>query len=216
MKKVPSAKSIREARLNLVEALAHLDVATKAIRSKNPLKTPAKKTERVKKGRKLYKGFRVQHSKGVREYSLDVNVYENTQRYYLGQLSAIEYTTVRAGETERYRHEFSAMAMPTVYRIGNSYELIRSVVGRYKFGKRGFVDSTRYSDNNPEKPDYSVLVEVGTLDAYELSVGSVSNIALLSAGKVIGRKRVRMSIAPKNRPILAVTESGTAIYTLKK
>lgn len=226
MSKVPSARSIREARLNLNEALAHLDVAGKAIRARNPIGVSAGKknfykqpnAKVVKKGNDLYKKFRKCQPAGIREYNLNVNDYENLPATYLGLMSAIEYTTVRGGKTERYRHVFTQMASPAVYRIGTGMHLIRTVDGRYKFGRRGFVDHKVWKRHNPHRPDYGILVEVGTLDAYELRVSHVDKLSVVAAGKVVGRNRefVKIAIPVKSRPILAVTEAGTAIYTLKK
>jgi len=283
MSKLPTAKAIREAKLNITEALAHLNVVGKALRQKNPVKDMADirtklvrkivfsrgsnsdqcadflkinlkkvsdnkikkiladidsrtgrnkyldkydigeinkklldsrsgnrrsnpvqhEASKIKTAKRVYAGFRLSHSKSVREYRINANNYENSHKSMIGKMSAIEYSTVRAGKTERYRHEFKSGAAPEIYSINKHGSrlgyMIRSIGGRFKFGNRGFVDRAGKKENT-DFPDYSVLVEIGTLDAYEL-------------WSALG---VRFEIPAKSRPILAVTESGDAIYTLKR
>lgn len=181
------------------DAFATAEFYCRGVRKGNPVQEDSRK---IKVAKRVYAGFRLTHSKSVKEYKIDANKYDNgDDSLWLGRMVAIEYTTVRAGKSERYRHDFKPTAAPEIYsQGGRNIFNIRSIGGRFKFGKRGFVDSKGKRENT-DFPDYSVLVEVGSLDAYEFT------------GKG-GVKRVQ--IAVKNRPILAVTEVGDAIYTLKR
>lgn len=56
-----------------------------------------------------------------------------------GAVDAIEYTTVRDGKVERYRHEFSEAAAP-IMAISHDGKITVLVGGAYQFTDRGFID----------------------------------------------------------------------------
>ena len=57
-----------------------------------------------------------------------------------GELDAIEYTTVRDGKTELYRHEFGYKSKP-LFCVSPDGKQILIVGGRYKVNDRGIVDT---------------------------------------------------------------------------
>jgi hypothetical protein len=56
----------------------------------------------------------------------------------IGFLDGVDYTTVRDGKTERYRHKFKTQARPVLCTDANGQIFI--VAGRYRFTERGIVD----------------------------------------------------------------------------
>lgn len=59
----------------------------------------------------------------------------------VGTCDAIEYTTVRAGKTERYRHVFRKSDRPQLLVSGDGKQTILAE-GRYEFTERGFIDDS--------------------------------------------------------------------------
>lgn len=58
----------------------------------------------------------------------------------VGDLDAVEYTTVRDGITERYRHKFHVNDKPLLCVAPNGKLFI--IGGRYRFTERGIVDKS--------------------------------------------------------------------------
>lgn len=61
---------------------------------------------------------------------------------YIGPVLAIEYEAVRDGQTERYRHRFSAHAAPILAASDDGRQLLL-LQGRFRFTERGIVDTKK-------------------------------------------------------------------------
>jgi hypothetical protein len=59
----------------------------------------------------------------------------------IGPCDAIEYTTVRDGQTERYRHTFRAADKPLMCVTPDGVQILL-VGGRFRFTSRGIVDAS--------------------------------------------------------------------------
>lgn len=61
------------------------------------------------------------------------------EAFVIGPILAIEYLTVRDGETENYRHAFTKQAAPLLVSSFDGRQLML-IGGRYRFTDRGIVD----------------------------------------------------------------------------
>lgn len=59
----------------------------------------------------------------------------------IGTLDAVEYTTVRDGETQRFRHPFHVRDRPLLC-VGPGGKPLFVIGGRYRFTERGIVDKS--------------------------------------------------------------------------
>ena len=164
---------------------------------RNPV--PEGKYAKLKKATERYENFRDQPAKDLYETGYSPSITYNPD-HLMGRMTAILYTTVRAGKTEKYRHDFKKDSGPLVYLPNNKKPLIHTHGGHYTFTDRGFMDFVEKRENG-KKPDFSVCTEVGVLDAFEI----------IASGK---KKMYKLPVA--KRPVLAVTASGDAIISLPR
>lgn len=205
-KKNPVPSAIREAKLNVKEAKAHLDVVDKALRGKNPVtkKRKAKKKPVVKKPRitkpkvkKAIKRFSEFHLNSPdKKTSVQVPDFEPSKARWIGIMKSISYTTVRGGKTEKYIHEFKSGLWPAAF--VDTHGNIFSHNGNSRFTKRGFVDGK----NNvyPPAPDYSVSLVVGYIDAIE----------------TLGKGKPLVMSFKRGKNLLCVTSDGYYFFTIPR
>jgi len=96
----------------------------------------AKRVKKMAAGKRLFRAFRVDEPDALEsvlaEPLPEVGV-------LIGTLDTVEYTTVRGGKVEHYRHEFAEKSRPMLV-SSETGSAIFIVGGDYKFTARGIVD----------------------------------------------------------------------------
>ena len=100
---------------------------------RNPV--PRGRLAKTEKAIKLYQRFRDQDPAFVDEY----NAPDMSVCMLIGKCDAIEYTTVRGGRTELYRHEFTGKSKPMLIASWDGKQ-VGFLGGRYSFSEVGIKD----------------------------------------------------------------------------
>ena len=100
---------------------------------RNPV--PRSRLAKAEKAIKLYQRFRGMDPRFVDEYDMpDLSVC-----MLIGECDAVEYTTVREGKTEMYRHEFTGKSKPMLIASWDGKQ-VAFLGGRYNFSEVGIKD----------------------------------------------------------------------------
>jgi len=94
-----------------------------------------KKQRKIVRAIKLFEKFRDQKAQYIDEIDYDVPVVALS----IGPCDAIEYTTVRAGNTELYRHEFDKKSRPLLCSTEDGKQLLL-IGGNFDFTEDGIKD----------------------------------------------------------------------------
>ena len=96
---------------------------------------PTKKQRKITRAIKLFEKFRDQKAKYIDEIDYEIP----TVAVSIGPCDAIEYTTIRAGKKELYRHEFAKQSRPLLCSTDDGKQLLL-IGGNFDFTEDGIKD----------------------------------------------------------------------------
>ena len=105
---------------------------SKSIRGKNPV---GPTQSEVDKAANLFRDFSGEYPEGLQSVKLPVP----KTGLVIGELDAVDYTTVRDGKTERYRHSFKKSSRPHLA-ASHDGKSLHVLGGEYEFTERGIED----------------------------------------------------------------------------
>jgi len=107
-------------------------VARRDTRVRNPVGATKGQIENAKE---LFRDFRGDHPERLAKVKIRVP----KVGVVIGHLDGVDYTTMRDGKTERYRHTFKKSSRPTLA-ASHDGESLHVLGGEYEFTERGIED----------------------------------------------------------------------------
>lgn len=102
-------------------------------RRQNPVETT--KSQRIKNAIRKFEKFRLVDP----EYIYEISVPALDVFLSIGECDAVEYTTVRGGKIEAYRHDFEGAVKPLIA-SSHDGQVLMILPGTFDFTERGIVD----------------------------------------------------------------------------
>lgn len=135
-------KKLRNSRTSAVvkrklQFFLNMNAPKKSVKRKMVKRNPVPRSRMAKaeKAIQLFMRFRGMEPQFVDEY----NAPDLSVAMLIGQCDAVEYTTVREGKTEMYRHEFTGKSKPMLIASWDGKQ-IGFLGGRYNFSEVGIKD----------------------------------------------------------------------------